>query len=94
MNEETVALEETVESIGEIASDLLHPWAFAFLCDAGNVNLACSEADDEKNVIADDSSEREDLNREEVRGGENIPMTFEEVGPGRSWAAFRCRSIP
>ena len=39
-------------------------------------------------MIAHDSFECEDLNRKEIGGGENIPMTFQEVGPSRSWATL------
>ena len=76
MNEETVILEESVKAISQVTSDLLHPWTFALLCNARDVNFSSCESDDQKHVIADDSFECEDLYGEEIGGSENVPMTF------------------
>src|SRR6516162_7172201 len=55
------ATEETVDSVGEIASNLHHPGAMGLANDARDVDPACLDIDDEQNVIANEPDERENL---------------------------------
>jgi hypothetical protein len=61
------ALQDAVDGVGEIARHLLHPSAVRLPTDAGDLDTSRLDVDDEEDVVADQPSEREYLDREEPR---------------------------
>ena len=68
---------------GRIPGHLLHPLLVRMIGDAGNSNSAALEMDEEQHVEGHQSSQREDLHREEVGAREHREMNSNELRPGR-----------
>jgi hypothetical protein len=69
MDQVALVSQESVDAVGQVASDLLDPrivWVAGVAGQAGNVHAAGLEVDDEPHDVADETAEREDLDGEEV----------------------------
>ena len=78
MDEEPVALQQSITCICEIAGDLFHPRAFSSLADSCDENFSCSQTNDKEDLVTDDSVRSKCFDCEEVCRGEDVPMLFEE----------------
>src|SRR5262252_3534484 len=74
---------------GHIACDLLHPWLVRVGGDARDVHTAVLEVNEEQHVVGDQSSKRENLDREEVGCREEGEVGPNEFRPGGRTSALR-----
>jgi len=58
-------------------------------CDACDLYSAARDIDDKQDVVSDQSSDGADLDGEEVRRGDAVPMSFEKRRPWSAFVAFR-----
>src|SRR6266568_9450117 len=83
----TLAPEGTIDVVGEVAGDLLHPGAVGLADDACDLDAPRLDVDDEANEVADQATEREHLDGEEVRRRDRAQMGLQEGGPWHPTAA-------
>src|ERR1700674_4588696 len=81
VDEVALAPEEPIDVVGEVAGDLLHPGAVGLADDACDLDAPRLDVDDEENEIADQATEREHLDGEEVRRRDRAQMGLQEGGP-------------
>ena len=81
-------------AIGHVATDLLHPRTAWRMRDSRNMHAAGRQLDEEEHVITDQSAQRPDLNGEQIRRRDALPVTLQEGRPGPAFAAFRRRHDP
>lgn len=74
--------EETVLRVGEVTADLNHPFAVRLMHDAGDLHGAALQSVDEEHEVADQAAEVQDLDGEEVRSGEFLPVRVQEHSHG------------
>ena len=72
------AAEEPVVGIGQVPRDLFHPRLGRLTRDARDLHCACLQPHHEKDEVADESTERQHLDREEVGRGERVPVSGEK----------------
>jgi len=89
-DQEALAGEEAIERVGEVATDLLHPGVGGPVDDAREMDPPGRELDDEEDVVADQAEEGEDLDGEEVRRGDGVPVAAQEGAPRDSPSSLRC----
>jgi hypothetical protein len=84
---------ETIEwagdGIGQVARDLRHPRAVGMGRDARDVDSTRLEVDDEENQVTYEAADGEDLDAEEVRGGDGTPVRLEKRVPRHGPSAHR-----
>jgi hypothetical protein len=85
----TVA-QDALSVYGHIASDLLHPWS-RMGRDAGDVDAAALEVNEEQHIARDQASKRHNLDREEIGCHEESEVGSDEFGAGGRTFALRCR---
>src|SRR6266568_2182179 len=76
-----------MDVVGEVAGDLLHPGAVGLADDACDLDAPRLDVDDEANEVADQATEREHLDGEEVRRRDRAQMGLQEGGPWHPTAA-------
>src|SRR6266568_1876740 len=76
-----------MDVVGEVAGDLLHPGAVGLADDACDLDAPRLDVDDEENEVADQATEREHLDGEEVRRRDRAQMGLQEGGPWHPTAA-------
>src|SRR6266496_1039970 len=86
------AVQDAVDGVGEVARRLLHPSALWLANDARDLDSACRDVDDEKDVVADQAGEREHLDGEEVHGSDDAEVRLQE-GPAGHPLASRGRGL-
>ena len=91
MDQVAHAPQHAVDSVGETARQLLHPSAVRLANDAGDLDTSRLDADDEEDVLADQAGERENLDGEEVGGGDCSQMDLEETSSTASTCCARAR---
>ena len=69
--------------IGDIPYDLRHPFLMRIHSDSGDVNLACAQMDEEKDVIRGQTEARPHFSGEEIGSHQYIHMASDELTPGR-----------
>src|SRR6266542_4360724 len=87
VDEVALAHEEPIDVVGEVAGDLLHPGAVRLADDACDLDASRLDVDDEENEVADQATEREHLDGEEVRRRDRAQMGLQEGGPWHPTAA-------
>src|SRR5215831_6066768 len=81
MNQVPYASHDAVDAISEVAGDLLHPFAVRLAHDAGDIDSACRDIDDEEDVVADQPSEREHFHAEDVHRSDHAEMRLQKRPP-------------
>ncbi len=70
--------QEAVLGIGDIARDLCHPSTVGVGCDAGNVDRAGGNVDEEEDVVRDEPFDRVHLHAQEVGRLQALPVGFQK----------------
>ena len=66
----------------DIASNLLHPRTIRLCIDAEDLHFAGGDVYGEEHHVPDELAFDEELNGEQIAGGQHIPVAFEELLPG------------
>jgi len=74
---------EPSDVIGEVARYLGHEGSIRVRGDAGDLDGACGEVDDEEDVVSHEAARRPRLDGEEVGGGDRVGVPSQECPPGR-----------
>jgi hypothetical protein len=85
------AQEKSIEGIGQIPADLLHPPFIRAGRQASKVNTPARYMHDEQKVIRYQTMLRPDLDGGEVNRPENIPVGLEKSLPSGLMLSVRCR---
>ena len=91
MEQETLAQKEAIDGIRELATALDHPRAVGIGCDPGDVDSARRELDHKQHDVSRQPRRGPPLHREEVSRGEDVPVRFQELLPGRPLLPLRSR---
>src|SRR6516162_9575024 len=91
MDEVPVSSEKAIDLIGHVSRNLHHPQSVCLLRHSSDLDSSCGEFDEEKNDEPLQTCWRPDLNREEVRCHDLIPMSGEKFFPCCLSASFRRR---
>ncbi len=91
MQEVTPPSDRAGRVIDYIASDLRHPGFGGVPSDTGEGNTPGLHVEKEEDVIRNQTTPGQDLNREEVCSGKDGHVSGDEVFPTRALAAPRCR---
>lgn len=75
------AAKKTFVDIGGVTCDLRHPSIVGVRCDAGNVDRAGGNVDEEEDVISDQPLDRVHLYAQEVGRCQAFPVSFEKRRP-------------
>lgn len=86
--------QEAVHIVDEVSADLHHPRASGVTGDAGNLDPARAQLDDEQHLVADETKEGEHFDGEEVGGGKGLPVGLEEGLPRRLPSRSGAGTIP
>ena len=89
MNEIAAAVQEPVQTIGQIPSHLLHPRPIRFRDDPRDVNLPRGQSNHEQNVVTDQTQSRPQFHAEKVGRGQHFQMGAQELLPGGSLLPVR-----
>ena len=81
--------EHSIDTIGEVSRDLVHPEAIDDRGDAGNLHLAGRKVDEEEHEEALEAARGPDFHSEEVRRDDQVPMARKELLPGGLSSALR-----
>ena len=84
MDQVARAIQEPIFGIGEISSDLAHPFLLRLLNDPGDLDPPSLEIDDEENEIADQARLRDHFDAEEVGCRYRSPVSLQERLPRHS----------
>src|SRR5262249_39113495 len=76
-------LQKAVTDIGQIAADLAHPGAVRLWRDLGDVDATRGQVDDEEHGEPRQPATGPDVDGEEIRRGQDVPLCFQELGPRR-----------
>src|SRR5580704_8769132 len=90
MDQISLALEQPVNSISQIAGDLVHPQPVCNGRDAGNLNAAGGQLNKEQNHETSQSLGSPNLDGEKIRCYDLLPVLGEELFPGCFPDSFRC----
>ena len=82
MDQVALALEDSVNRVGQVAPDLVHPQPVRNRCDAGDLHLPRRQFDEEQHDEPLQSAPRPRFDGEEVGGNDQIPVLLEELLPG------------
>jgi hypothetical protein len=78
-----LAEEDSVHGVGDLAADLAHPQAVGGGGDTRDLHLARGQIEEEQHDKALQSPSRPHFDREEIRCRDPLPMSREELLPGR-----------
>ena len=90
--------QKAIDRVGQIAGQLLHPRPVRLRVDPGDGHAAGLQLDDEEDQVPLETRQREHLNREQIAGGEAVPMSPVRtpstafVGPAREPVRSRGRA--
>ena len=87
-DQELLFCEEAINRISDISSDLQHPGFIRVGSDPGDLNLPRRQLNNEEDIESDEATRCLDLDGEEVRRGDHVPMGLEKLAPGRSFASL------
>src|SRR5262249_33486269 len=82
MDQEAFPCQKAVANIGQVASDLIHPRGVGLWCDARDVDAARGQVDHEEHRESRQAAMSPDVDREEIRRRQDLPLRFEELGEG------------
>ena len=82
--------QKTIDGIGQVTRDLLHPRFMRLLHDARDIDSPRSEVDDKQHVVSNEPSPRDRFNREEVHGCDGASMGAKKGAPANAFAALWC----
>jgi hypothetical protein len=91
MEQETLAHQKAIDGISELATALDHPGAIGLGCDPGDVDTPRRELDNKQHDVPCQTRRGPHFHREEVSSGEDVPMNFQELLPGRPLLPLRSR---
>ena len=91
MNQITLAPERSVDGVGHIAGDLLHPQSVCLRRDPGNLHAAGGQLDKEQNHEAPEPLSGPNFHGEEIGGDDLFPVLGQKLLPRCFPNAFRCR---
>jgi len=94
MNEVTLARQDAVQRIREIAGDLVHPQSIRIACDARDLNLPRRQLDKEENDEPSQPPFGPHLDSEEIGSHDQLPMPGQELFPSSFMAPLRSRFNP
>jgi len=86
--------QEAACRVREVTSDLRHPCPVGTVRDAGDVNVASFQIDDEEHEVANKPADRPHLNAEEVGRCDRAPVSPQERAPRKRLASARGRLDP
>src|SRR5262249_57978249 len=76
---------------GRIPSDLSHPLFIRMRRHPCQADLAALQMDEEQNIVGDQTLQSDNFNGEEVRPGQNVQMSADEVFPPGGVLSLGCR---
>nr|WP_275942121.1 hypothetical protein [Haliangium ochraceum] len=88
-DEVPLAEEKAVVGVEEVPGDLQHRGTVRLAHDAGDLDAARVEFDDEEDVEADEADGRKRLDRREVAGGHGLPVGAQEGLPRGALGTYR-----
>ena len=88
MDEDPDVSQESVLGIGGVPHELGDPRPVGLGADARDLNAAAGQVNQDQHGDAGQAAWRPDLDREEVGGGEHVPVGREKLPPGRARLAF------
>ena len=88
MDEEPYVSQESVLGIGGVPHELGDPRPVGLGADARDLTAAAGQVNQDQHGEAGQAAWRPDLDREEVGGGEHVPVGREKLPPGRARLAF------
>ena len=91
VNEVALVAKETVLAVDEVSGDLRHEGGIRVRRDAGDLDAARRQLDDEEHVVCHEPLCRPDFDGEEIGRAEDVPVCAEEVAPLRLLPELRCR---
>ena len=83
-----LSFEETVNIIGEVASNLAHPQSIRPPCNPADLNTSRRQLDKEQDDEPLQSARRPNFYCEEITGDDLLPMSAQEFLPGRLSDSF------
>jgi len=89
VDQEAFARQEAIVGIGDVATHLAHPRSVGLRRDAGDLDSARRQVDDEEHGKPRQAATGPDVDGEEVCGGEDGPVRLQEFCPGRLLHTFR-----
>jgi hypothetical protein len=89
-----LAAEKPGTFVGGVASHLEHPLRGRMSGQAGEGDPAGFQMDEEQDVVGGETSPGKHLNGEEIGACQDGEVGGDEIAPGGSLAAFRCRRDP
>ena len=94
MDEEPHVPEESVLDVGRVSHELGDPGTVGLGADAGDLDAAAGQVNQDQDREAGQAAWRPDLDGEEVGGGEDVPVGRQKLTPGPALLAFRRGSSP
>src|SRR4051812_47406549 len=91
MDQKTLVVKDSIYRIRCSAADLAHPQPVRSRSNASNLYSSCFQIDEEQDEKTAQSSPCPDFDGEEVRRNDQVPMTLEELHPGRFSISLGCR---
>ena len=89
MNQVPRVTQKSVDRIGEVASDLLHPLAIGIDSNASDLDGTSLELHHEEHRVANGAEDPQDFHVEEVARVQAVPVRPHELLPGPPLLAFR-----
>jgi hypothetical protein len=89
VNQVLRSAEKSIDGVGQVTGDLLHPLSGGIDSNAGYLDGAGLDLDDEEDHVADRAEDAENLDAEEVAGVQSLPVRLHEAGPGTFHLALR-----
>jgi hypothetical protein len=83
VDQEAFPRQKAIVDIREVAAHLAHPGAVWLRRNAGNVDAARAQVDDEEHGEPRQPATGPDIHRKEIRGGKDLPLGLQELGPRR-----------
>jgi hypothetical protein len=78
-----LAAKESLVYVGDVACDLHHPQIVRMRCHSGDMYGSGGDVDEEQDIVRDETLDRADLDAQEVRRCQTLPMGFHKCRP--SW---------
>ena len=85
------SIEESAVGHGEVSGNLPHPRLVGIGREAGNVDLAAGDVDEEQDVVSHRTGERPNVLVQEVAAGQHVLVRGNEFGPTPALLAVRGR---
>jgi hypothetical protein len=88
---ESLPVDEPIEGIGQVSSDLHHPFRVRIRRGPGEVHASAGKLNDHENVERDQSAQAPHLDGEEVGGGDAVPVSLDKCLPRHPTPSLRGR---